>query len=82
MVSSNISVKLYRENCGAQQRLPCFLLGEERSAARQRVANAGEGCLCVLSLFLLLGRGPRSNKDNLEPLLPGNFELPLLFGDS
>jgi len=60
MVSSNISVKLYRENCGAQQRLPCFLLGEEESAARQRVPIVGEGSLCVpLALSFL---GPRRKK--------------------
>jgi hypothetical protein len=57
MVNSNISVKLYRENCGAQQPLPCFLVGEEKSAARQCVANAGEGCLCVPLALSSFGPG-------------------------
>jgi hypothetical protein len=54
MVSSSISVKLYRENCGAQQRLPRFLLGEERSAARSvslLSAKAGSVFLWARSSF-------------------------------
>ena len=82
MVSSNISVKLYRENCDAQQRLPCFLLGEERSAARQCVPIVGAGSSAFLWPFLLLGQAARSKKETPNRLLPRNFELPLLFGDS
>jgi hypothetical protein len=73
MVSSSISAKLYRENRGAQQRLPCFLLGEERSLPCANVSPL------ALSSF---GPDRQEQERRSEPLLRGNFELPLLFGDS
>jgi len=80
------------------------LLGEDRSAARQRAVIAGSWLphSCLRLLIYDLGEGEVSSEGDGDcsgspffwawpqevrrtppnRLLPGNFELPLLFGDS